>query len=228
VGLTDISVNYARPGVKGRKIFGDLVPYGQLWRTGANTATLITLSTDISLNGQNVKAGKYSIFTIPGETEWVVILNKDTELWGESGYKQSNDVLRTRVVPTSCSPVERLRISVENMTDNSADLVLAWETTQIILPIQVEVEKQAEANIQKKGNYDKALEYINLSISANNYWYTNWMKAEILAAKGDTKGAIKQGELAIAMGDEYYKSRDQNFTYKDGLTKTLNEWKQKK
>jgi hypothetical protein len=82
VGLTDITIEYSRPGVKSRMIFGDLVPYNKLWRTGANKATLIKLSTDAKINGQEIKAGSYSIFTIPGEEEWVVIFNKDTELWG--------------------------------------------------------------------------------------------------------------------------------------------------
>jgi len=244
VGLTDISVDYARPGVKGRKIFGEMLPYGQLWRTGANTATVITFSTDVKVNGQDVKAGKYSIFTMPGETEWTIMLNKDTELWGESGYKQSNDVLRTRVTPsTTSSLVETMRISVENIKNESADIVIAWENTEVVIPVTVEVDKMAEANLNKalsdatrtyrnaadfyskKGDYDKALSYINKSIEGNNYWYTNWMKAEILAAKGDKKGAIKQGELALKMGEEYYKGLNQPFNYKDGLQKTMNGWK---
>lgn len=244
VGLTDISVDYARPSVKGRKIFGELVPYGQLWRTGANTATVVTFSTDVKVNGQDVKAGKYSIFTMPGETEWIVMLNKDTELWGESGYKQSNDALRTRITPSkTTSMVETMRISVENIKNDAADLVLAWENTEVVIPITVEVDKMAEANLMKalgdvarthrnaadfyskKGDYDKALDHINKSIEGNNYWYTNWMKAEILAAKGDKKGAVKQGELALKMGDEHYAGLKQPFTYKEGMQKTLNSWK---
>ena len=242
VGLTDITVDYSRPGVKGRTIFGDLVPYDELWRTGANKATIVTVSTDIMLGGQTLKAGTYSLFTIPGEDEWMIIFNKDTELWGTTGYTQRNDALRMRVKPSAGSFVERFRISIENITDNSADLILAWDKVQVVIPITVEVDKQSEANIQKalgdasrayrsaaeyyskKGQHTKALEYINQSIAMNNSWYSNWVKAEILYANGDKKEAKKQGELALKMGEEFYAERNQPFTYKDGLTKTMNEW----
>lgn len=243
VGLTDITVDYARPSVRGRKIFGDLVPYGQLWRTGANKATTIQFSTDVKVSGQDIKAGKYSIFTTPNEGEWWFILNKDTDLWGESGYKQGNDALRVRANPSATSEmVETMRISIENIKTNEVDLIIAWENTQIVVPITVEVDAMAEANLNKalndaarayrnaadyytkKGDYDTALNYINKSIDGNNYWYTNWLKAEILAAKGDKKGAIKQGELAIKMGEEYYSTLNQPFTYKEGLEKTMKSW----
>lgn len=242
VGLTDVTVEYSRPGVKNRVIFGDLVPYNELWRTGANKATAIDFSTAAKINGQEIKAGKYSLFTIPGEDEWVVIFNKETELWGTGGYTQRNDAMRVRI-PSAESPfTERFTISIENMTDNSADLILAWSTTKVVIPITTDTEAFAKANMDKSlsdaaratrsaaeyhakaGDYEKALMYIDQSIALNDYWYTNWMKAEILAQSGDKKEAKKQAEHALEMGEAYYADRDQPFTYKEGLIKEMKEW----
>lgn len=242
VGLTDITVEYSRPGVKNRMIFGDLVPYNELWRTGANKATSIEFSTAAKINGQDIKPGKYSVFTIPGEDEWVVIFNKDTELWGTGGYTQRNDALRVRVASEEAPFTERFTISIDNMTDNSADLIMAWSTTKVVIPITTDTETFAKANMDKSlmdaaratrsaaeyhakaGDYDKAMMYIDQSIALNDYWYTNWMKAEMLAKSGDKKAAKKQAEHALEMGDAYYEERNQPFTYKEGLMKEMKEW----
>jgi tetratricopeptide (TPR) repeat protein len=235
-------VSYSRPGVKGRTIFGDLVPYGEMWRTGANKATTVAVTTDVIVGGQTLKAGKYSLFTIPGETEWMIIFNKDTELSGTQGYTQRNDAVRLRVTPTEGVFTERFLISIDNITDDGADLILQWATTKVVVPIKVEVAKQTEENVQKalgdaarayrnaaeyyskKGDHDKALGYIDQSIAMNSGWYTQWVKAEILAAKGDKKAAKKQGEIAIKAGEDYYLSRSEPFTYKEGLVKEMNAW----
>ena len=212
VGLTDITVAYSRPAVNKRVIFGDLVPFGELWRTGANKITNITLSTDANLGGQDLKAGTYSLLTVPEADQWTIIFNKNTEMWGTGGYKQSDDAMRVRV-PVGQGPfTERFTISIENMTDNSADLIFMWSTTKVVVPITVDTDKMVEAGLnkalmdaartcrsaaeasQKAKDYDKALMYIDQSIALNNYWYTNWIKAEILAAKGDKKAAKTQGE----------------------------------
>ena len=242
VGLTDITVDYSRPGVKGRTIFGDLVPYGELWRTGANAATKVTVSTDVMIGDQTLKAGSYSLFTIPTETEWTIIFNKNTDLWGTGGYTQREDALRMRLAPEEGAMTERFGISIENMTDNSADMVIAWDKTRVVIPIKVEVEKQSQANIDKalndawrayrnaaeyyskKGDYEKAVAYIDQSLAMNNNWYSNWIKAEILMAKGDKKDAKKQGKMAIEMGQAVYDERGQDFTYRAGLEKEMKEW----
>ena len=242
VGLTDITVAYSRPAVNKRVIFGDLVPFGELWRTGANKITNITLSTDANLGGQDLKAGTYSLLTVPEADQWTIIFNKNTEMWGTGGYKQSDDAMRVRV-PVGQGPfTERFTISIENMTDNSADLIFMWSTTKVVVPITVDTDKMVEAGLnkalmdaartcrsaaeasQKAKDYDKALMYIDQSIALNNYWYTNWIKAEILAEKGDKKGAKAQGDLAIKMGEEYYAARKEPFTYKDGLVKEMSAW----
>ena len=242
VGLTDITVAYSRPAVNKRVIFGDLVPFGELWRTGANKITNITLSTDANLGGQDLKAGTYSLLTVPEADQWTIIFNKNTEMWGTGGYKQSDDAMRVRV-PVGQGPfTERFTISIENMTDNSADLIFMWSTTKVVVPITLDTDKMVEAGLnkalmdaartcrsaaeasQKAKDYDKALMYIDQSIALNNYWYTNWIKAEILAEKGDKKGAKAQGDLAIKMGEEYYAARNEPFTYKDGLVKEMSAW----
>ncbi len=243
VGLTDVTVAYSRPAVNKRVIFGDLVPYNVLWRTGANKVTTITLSTDAKINGQDIKAGTYSLLTMPEADQWTIILNKNTEMWGTTGYKASDDALRTRVAVGQGAFTERFTISFDNITENSADLIFAWSTTRVVVPITVETEKMVEAGItkglmdaaracrsaaeasQKKKDYDKALMYIDQSIALNNYWYTNWIKAEILAAKGDKKAAKAQGEKALTMGEEAFKARGEDFTtYKEDLTKEMNAW----
>jgi hypothetical protein len=242
VGLTDVTVAYSRPAVNKRVIFGDLVPYNELWRTGANKITTITLSTDAKLAGQDLKAGTYSMLTVPEADQWTVIFNKNTEMWGTGGYKQSEDAMRVRVPVGQGTFTERFTISIENMTDNSADLIFAWSTTKVVVPITVDTEKLVEAGLnkslmdaartcrsaaeasQKAKDYDKALMYIDQSIALNDYWYTNWIKAQILAAKGDKKAAKTQGEKAIKMGEELYSSRNEPFTYKDGLVKEMTAW----
>ncbi len=99
IGLTDIEITYSRPSVKGRTIYGGIVPYGEVWRTGANASTKISFSTDVKLNGNAVPAGKYSLFTIPGEEEWTIIISKDTNSFGAFGYKPENDLVRFKAAP---------------------------------------------------------------------------------------------------------------------------------
>ena len=101
VGLTDIQVEYSRPGVKDRTIFGGIVPYGQVWRTGANQATKLTFSTPVKLEGHEIPAGTYALFTIPGENEWTIIINKNASQWGAFQYNEKDDVVRFKVTPTT-------------------------------------------------------------------------------------------------------------------------------
>ena len=121
VGIMEVSIAYSRPGVKGREIFGGLLPYGELWRTGANASTTLKFSHDVTLNGMAVPAGEYALFTVPGKDAWEIIISKDIG-WGTGAYKKEDDVARFSVEPAQLSePVERMTISVDNMTDNSAD-----------------------------------------------------------------------------------------------------------
>jgi hypothetical protein len=140
VGLTDIEIVYSRPGVKGRTIFGDLVPYDKVWRTGANEATRITFSGPVKLNGTEVPAGTYGLFTIPGEKEWTIILNKTAQQWGAFRYDEKYDLVRVKTTPVKLAePVETFTIDINDIRDDSATLNLMWEKTRV--PVKLSVQK---------------------------------------------------------------------------------------
>lgn len=173
VGLTDVSVDYSRPSTKGRKIFGELVPYGEVWRTGANGATVMTFSTDVTVGGQNVPAGSYALYSIPGKKEWTIILSKKTELWGAIGYQQSDDQARF-VVPASktSKKYETFDIAFNNFTDNSAVVSMKWETTRVDFRIETEVDPIVMAEI-KKLVIDTETTDPALLFQAATYYFTN-------------------------------------------------------
>jgi len=132
VGLTDIEIDYSRPGVKGRAIFGGLVPLDKVWRTGANAATRITFSTPVKFNGADVPAGTYSLFTIPGQNEWTVILNKTANQWGAFHYDEKDDLLRVKATPVALdTSVETFTIDINDIRDDSATLELIWDKTRV-------------------------------------------------------------------------------------------------
>ena len=141
VGLTDIEIVYARPSMRGRKIFGAMIPYGEVWRTGANTATRVTFSTDVKLQGAALAAGAYELFTIPGPAEWTVIVQKlpDKASWGAYTYKKENDTARMTVKPVALpTPVETLGIGIADLRDTGATLYIAWENTRVPLKLEVD------------------------------------------------------------------------------------------
>jgi hypothetical protein len=139
IGITDITVVYCRPGVKGRVIWGGLVPYDEPWRTGANEATSFTTTDDITVAGKKLAAGSYSLLTIPTAKDWTVLWSRQTDLRGVTNYDPAQDVLRVTVTPTAAEPVEWMRFSFENLMPGSADLVLRWEKLALALPITVDV-----------------------------------------------------------------------------------------
>lgn len=133
--LSTITIDYSRPGVKGRKIFGGLVPFDKEWRTGANAVTTVDFGKEVMLNGHAVKAGKYALYTIPGENSWTIILNKDVKNWGTK-YSESDDVLRFQANPQKINfKFETFTINIDEIRDNSAVLYLAWDHTYV--PIKV-------------------------------------------------------------------------------------------
>ena len=221
VGLTDIEISYSRPGVKGRPIFGGLVPYGEVWRTGANGRTTISFSTPVKLNGKDIPAGQYSLFTIPGETEWTIIINKDTKS-SPFAYNASNDVVRVTAHAAKLSmPIETFSILINAITDDSARIDLLWEHT--VVPIHLtldlvsvlgpQIETAMAAPGEKKPYYQAAMFYFDhgldlqkakswidsATVSGDTY-YVEYLKAKILAKSGDKDGAIaaakKSSELA--------------------------------
>ncbi len=240
VGLTDITIDYSSPGVKGRKIFGDLVPYGKLWRSGANKATSIEFSKDVTINGEKVKAGKYSFFTIPNEKEWTVILNSETELWGTGGYDESKNILAFNVAPEKLSKnVERLRYLVEDFDNEKAHISLEWADTKISFPVQVHTMEQAYESIKKTlepswrayanaarfafeqaHDLENGMKWIDKSLELQSDWYNNWLKAEMLAETGNYSEALKYAKIAKELGDK----NPDRFFYKNQVEAAIEKW----
>jgi hypothetical protein len=141
VGLTDVEIVYSRPSMRGRKIFGAMIPYGEVWRTGANAATRISFSTDVTLQGAALAAGAYELFTIPGADEWTVIVQKLPEKasWGAYSYRKENDTARVTAKPaTLASPIETFEFGTADLHDTGATLYLMWENT--LVPVKLEVD----------------------------------------------------------------------------------------
>ena len=217
VGLTDITVVYSRPSVKGRDIFGGIVPYGVVWRTGANQATTLTFSTPVKLEGHEIPTGTYSLFTIPGRDEWTIIINKNANQWGAFQYTNKEDLLRFQVTPVTLrdTSIETFAIEFNHIRDESALLELVWDKTVVPIHLTVDVSDklvpQIEAAMAAPGKkseflyfqaatfyYDhdldlkKALEWVNAGLANNPRiaYEILHLKAEILAKQGDKAGAI--------------------------------------
>lgn len=217
VGITDITIEYCRPGVKGRVIWGELVPYNEPWRTGANEATTISLSSDVMIAGNKLAKGKYALVTIPTAGEWTIIFSKQADMWGAMGYKPEEDVLRIQAKPLPSEFTERMMFYFYNLTDNSVDAVLQWEKIKVPFTIQADVNgmvmEQAQqsiswrtpyqaANYAFENNLDlaKAQKWLELSkATEKNYWNTN-LEARMLEKQGKKKEAVKVMEEAITMG----------------------------
>ncbi|MDG4951084.1 DUF2911 domain-containing protein [Weeksellaceae bacterium KMM 9724] len=226
VGLTEITVDYSRPSAKERKIFGDIVPLGSLWRTGANSATSIEFSTEVKFGGESVKPGKYAIYTVPRGDQWEVYLYSDTEVWGApKELDKKLVVVATKAPSQKMEPrVESFTIGFDDLRDKSANLVMAWENTMVKVPIAVEPHEEVMKSIKSTMSKDPsandfaaagtyfyqnnmelktALEYMTKALDASPkaFWHMS-TKAEIQAALGDYKGAMKTAEEALGLAKE--------------------------
>lgn len=233
---SSISIEYSRPSVRNRVIFGDLVPFGKAWRTGANAATKINFGEDVNFGGQNIEAGTYSLHTIPNPTEWTVILSKDLETTNAANYKEEDNIAKINIKATNTKDkIETFTISINDITTISATIQLAWENTIISIPViadnkakifaylEKELKKtnpiyQKAANFYLEENYklDDALTYINKAIEGNpNAYWLFWTKAQILAKLNKKTEAIQAGEITLekaklaGRGDEYQKKLDE-------------------
>jgi len=230
VGLTDVEINYSRPGVKGREIFGSMIPYGKVWRTGANAATKLTFSTDVKLNGHEIPAGSYALVTIPDKDEWTVIINKGSDQWGTYKYDEKNDLVRFKVKPINIGySLETLTIDVENIKDESADIRLVWDKTKIPLKLEVnyvdkltkQIEEEMASDKKDKPyfqaanfwfNHDKDLQqakkWVDAAVAEKDAFYIVHLQAKILAKLGDKAGALAAAkhstELAQKANDTAY------------------------
>lgn len=159
VGLTDVEIDYSRPDKRGREIFGGLVPYGQVWRTGANASTKIKFSDAVKLGDQEVPAGEYAFYTIPNENEWTIVLSKNTKLWGAYDYKPDADAVRTTVKPTTlANPVETFTIGLGDLRDDGATLYLEWDKTRVPIELTTNTIEKVNAEIETALKKPKSLE----------------------------------------------------------------------
>ena len=249
IGLTDISIRYHAPGVKGRKIFGGLVPYGKLWRAGANEATLITFTDELFLNHERVPAGTYSFFILPeSDSVWNIVLNRDTTLWGLEGYDELKDVAYLRVTPTKVPFHETMQFSFSDIGTNTGFLNMTWENSQIAVRIETEIEKKALANIEealkkaapddwytwaqcadymvaRKELHQRALELINKSIAIKETFFNNWVKAKLYALNKEYEMAADLTAKAIQLGKNEPESYQ---TYARDIENAHNSWKKRK
>ncbi len=208
VGLTEIAVEYECTAVAGRKIWGGVVPYGEVWTMATGAATKLKLSRDVTLGDRAVPAGSYWLLAIPTKTTWTVILNKSPDpLASARDYRPDLDVARLKVVPKPTTRRERLAFSFSELTDERASLDLEWETLRVSIPIQLNTTQQVLSSIngldgtwrsfanaarymlEKKKDYDTGLKYADEALALKDDWYTMWVKGALLAGKGDYAGA---------------------------------------
>lgn len=166
--LSNIEISYSRPGVKGRKVFGDLVPYGKVWRTGANNATTITFGEEVMVGGKKVPAGKYGLLTIPGESEWTIIISKQTNVTSPADYKQDQDVVRVQAKPqTMPFSIETFMINIDNIKSNTCEIGFGWDNVYTAFEVQADVESKVMEQIKNsmekdnKPYFGAALYYID-------------------------------------------------------------------
>ncbi|SFB89592.1 DUF2911 domain-containing protein [Spirosoma endophyticum] len=222
--LGDITLEYSRPAIKGRTIFGDLVPYDKVWRTGANATSKITFSTDVKLEGKEVKAGTYGLFTIPGKTSWEVMLSKDLNLGANVGdYKKENEVVRVQVKPTTLPyKVETFTINIADIQPNSAVLEIMWDKTRVPVAITADIDQTIVKNIEAslasdKPAYFEAASYYydtNKDLKQALGWVTKateqnpkafWvmlLKARIELKLKEKASAIASAEKTVALATE--------------------------
>ncbi|MBU6339883.1 MAG: DUF2911 domain-containing protein [Bacteroidetes bacterium] len=254
VGLTDVTVNYSSPAVRKRPVYGALVPYGKVWRAGANKCTDVTFGTPVMIGKNNLSKGKYGFFLIPKEGDtWTAIFNSDFEQWGAYQYKEEKDIARLDVaVEALAKPVEHLTYRIEDRGIDQGAIVFEWERKRVSIPFTMETMKMAMANIDKgvkegkaddqwwihadaaefllKNNGDPkmALEHINKSVELKPQVWNLWMQAQIQAKNSDFKSALATVDKVTAASKT---SKDEGDYFKE-LEKDINSavmnWKKGK
>ncbi len=232
-GMSSVELIYSRPAMKGRKVFGDLVPWNKVWRTGANNATRLKFNDDVMIGGQALKAGEYALYTVPGENEWEIIINKGSANWG-TNYKMEDDVFRVKVKPAKLNEaVETFTMQFANVKPNSTDLQIMWDRTAVSVPITTDIDKKIMAQINDAMNKDSrpyfqsAMYYMEsgrdlnqaimwfdkgIELNPNAFWMYH-QKANALARQGkkDEARAVatKSMELAREQKNDDYVALNQ-------------------
>ena len=229
--LSNIEISYSRPGVKGRKIFGDLVPYGKVWRTGANNATTITFGEEVTVGGKKVAPGKYGLLTIPGQSEWTFIITKQLDVTSPAAYKEDQDVVRVKAQPATLPfSIETMMISIDNIKSNSCEVSLAWDNVYANFTVTSDVDskvmQQIKSNmendnrpyyaaafyyIENNKDLNKAVEWLDKAFAQtpDGYWI-QYQKARALKMLGKKADAVAASNKSLdlakkAKNDDYVK-----------------------
>jgi hypothetical protein len=246
VGLARVDIEYSRPSVRGRKIFGDLVPFGEMWRTGANASTKLTFSDNVKVGGVDVSKGTYALYTIPGDKEWTILIYRNTTFGGTPGkeFNEADVAARFKALPMMLrDPVETFTIGLNNLKNNGADLELMWETTKVVIPIALETDAKVMADIktamegpgantyyaaaryyyEEKKDLNMALAWVQMAMDkgGEKFWMMR-LKAQILAELGRYKEAITTAERSSALA-----KADENLDYPRMNDKSIAEWSKK-
>jgi Protein of unknown function (DUF2911) len=230
-GLASVELSYSRPAMKGRKIFGDLVPFGNIWRTGANSATTITFGEDVTIGGTKVKAGKYGLLSIPDKKNWTLIVTKQLDVTSPSAYKQDQDVVRVEAATMNMDyALESFTMQFASIKPNSCELHIMWDKTAVALPISVDIDTKVMAQIDQLMNKDnrpyfnaamyymdngkdlnQALVWFDKAVEANaSAFWIHHQRANCLAKlgkKAEAKAAAEKSKelAAAAKNDDYVK-----------------------
>jgi len=242
VGVTDITINYSRPGVKGRAIWGALVPYDKVWRTGANEATTIQFSDDVTINGEKLPKGTYSLHTIPSQNEWTIIFNKVADQWGSYSYDEKSDALRVKAKPEKSDFREWLSFEFPQISADQATVAIRWENVSVPFTVNTDSVNKTIASIKKAMANSKndawrlpymaaqtafdagmtsadATQWIDDSIKANENISNLWLKARMQAKAGNVVEARKTANAALA------KATPEQSDFANEIKRQMGEWK---
>jgi tetratricopeptide (TPR) repeat protein len=246
LGITTVKIDYFRPAVKGRVIWGELVPFGQVWRAGANEATVFTFSDAVKIGGKELPAGTYGFFAIPGKETWTLILNKKAKQWGAYAYKAEEDVLRLDVKPQAAPHQEYLQYDLQVAAPERLRMDLRWEKLAVGFDIEIDVKglywkhleetlaqapstdwvpwyQAANYCLQQNVHLDKAMGWIDGSLKAQEVYRNLELKARLLQKAGKVAEAMPYLEKAIAAATAAKTPKE----YLDGLEKARQEWSPK-
>lgn len=247
LGVTEVTIHYSRPSVREREIFGGLVPFGEVWRTGANEATAITFSTDVEVEDQPLAAGTYGLFTLPGQDRWAIIFNEAPEQWGAFSYDESRDVLRVEVDPEEAPFTETMTFTFEDFEQEDGrdqmDIVLRWAGTEVSFEVEAATDEIIRARAQEAAaspagwedsyryaayalqsgrHLDDAMAWVDASIAAEERYENVALRARLLAAQGNRAEAVATGERAVAMAE----AMSPPPSGLDQLRQAITEWRQ--
>lgn len=246
VGMTEVEIAYSRPSMRGREIFGGLVPFDKVWRTGANASTKISFDKDVSIAGNDLKKGTYALYTIPGKDEWTIIIHNNITHWGSGGYKVEEDAFRFTVKPTTLSnTVETFTVDVSDLGLGTANINISWDKTKVSFAIDTKVDAQVANSIEKTlsgpsmndyyqaaaynlmadKDLEQALEWITLAMEKGGdekFWMVR-RKALIEAKLGKYKAAVASAKLSLKLAE-----KAGNSDYVRMNEDSIKEWKKKK